>query len=996
MLFLHSNDIFPHFSFFQIALKLLGESANMDKTSCSNVTMSTRKKVSEASSNIRVAVRIRPLNGDERSDKCTSIAKSDIIKNTVELKSKPFGPFSRVFDTDTTQAEIYADLVSPQIKKVIAGFNCTVFAYGQTGTGKTFTMEGGRTDAKSSQDDPTTGIIPRAVEDIFEQLESSKCEEYSLRVSYVELYNEELLDLLASSDDEDRERLRIFDDPHKKGVIVSGVEEVPVRSRSDVFKLLKTGAEKRKTAATLMNMNSSRSHSLFMVNVVVRENTNTGEELVKQGKLNLVDLAGSENIGRSGAQGNRAKEAGSINQSLLTLGRVIRSLTTNAQHIPYRESKLTRLLQDSLGGSTITSLIATLSPSSSNFEESQSTLEYAMRAANIKNKPVCNTKVSKKTILKEYSDEIEKLRRDLRAAREKNGVIISEESHEEFQRNAEKVNELEQQLDGAVDRLRRYTEDLLYMDDQYKQLYERKGELESRLRESHRDYAEKVVELAETNDVLNKHIEAIGVMHANALKSFDQLLQSRDAADELTTDIAAFWRKVDDMRAADDRNKDIFEAFVQKMTSFVKNASLHAEALATDGRLASEEFVHDATPLMKTFGSVADSIDQSSKEIQTLLMNAFQRTTEIEKNAANTINSLSNDNREQWDAVLKTCVEYYKAHATRSEELSKQLTEKLAEIKQQVAAFADDVRPLLTEIRNTTSDSFEKRAQQTDENVAEVEKTCSGMEETLKMLMQQVKQLSVKAKENHQRQLIDDQNTQESILSTINAAETVVQSVEDVIEECCDVKDVEDSARGDLDDIDMDMENAVKEAKERAVEKDGEVKKVTSTLLEKANAIREETTAQVEAALGSCSATSETCRTTGESLQKSVQESSERTMSLFTKFAEATHNVTEEATGAINAVDMTFVDPSNNVPPRIIPEYPTSEKLVKPVEPETLLGMEEDAEDGSDGELAKKKRRVTAFVRRDSLLDTTNLFPSPHAIQKRREAPIDEEEDTEN
>ncbi|ULU09187.1 hypothetical protein L3Y34_013944 [Caenorhabditis briggsae] len=966
----------------------------MDTTS--NLTMTTRKKVSEATSHIRVAVRIRPLNGAERSDKCTSIARSDKIKNTVELKAKPFGPFSRVFDTDTTQAEIYADLVSPQIKKVIAGFNCTVFAYGQTGTGKTFTMEGGRTDAKSSQDDPTTGIIPRAVEDIFEKLESSKCEEYSLRVSYVELYNEELLDLLASSDDEDRERLRIFDDPHKKGVIVSGVEEVPVRSRSDVFKLLKTGAEKRKTAATLMNMNSSRSHSLFMVNVVVRENTNTGEELVKQGKLNLVDLAGSENIGRSGAQGNRAKEAGSINQSLLTLGRVIRSLTTNAQHVPYRESKLTRLLQDSLGGSTITSLIATLSPSSSNFEESQSTLEYAMRAANIKNKPVCNTKVSKKTILKEYSDEIEKLRRDLRAAREKNGVIISEESHEEFQRNTEKVNELEQKLDSAVDRLRRYTEDLLYMDDQYKQLYERKGELESRLRESHREYAEKVVELAETNDVLNKNIEAIGVMHTNALKSFDQLLQSREAADELTTDIAAFWRKVDDMGAADDRNKDIFEAFRRKMTSFIEKTSLQAEAFANDGRLASEEFVHEVTPHVKTFGSVADSIDQSSKEIQTSLMNVFQQTTEIEENAANTINSLSNDNREQWDAVLKTCVEYYKAHATRSEELSKQLTEKLAEIKRQVAAFANDVRPLLTEIRNTTSDSFEKRVQQSDENVAEVKKTCSGMAETLKMLMQQVEQLSVKAEENHERQLIGDQNTQESILSTINAAENVIQSVEDVIEECCDVKEVEDSARGDLDDIDMDMENAVKEARERAVEKDREVKKVTSTLLEKANAIREETTAQVEAALGRYSTTSETCRTTGESLQTKVQESLERTMSLFTMFAEATHIVTEEATGAINAVKMTFVDPSNNVPPRIIPEYPASEKLVKPVEPETLLGMEEDAEDGSDGELAKKKRRVTAFVRRDSLLDSTNFFPSPNAIQKRREAPIDEEEDTEN
>lgn len=426
-------------------------------------------------------------------------------------------------------------------------------------------MEGGRTDVKSSHDDPTTGIIPRAVEDIFEQLEASGSEEYSLRVSYVELYNEELFDLLASADCDDRERLRIYEDPHKKGVIVNGVEEVPVRNRADVFKLLAIGAEKRRTAATLMNMHSSRSHSLFMVNVVVRENTITGEELVKQGKLNLVDLAGSENIGRSGAQGSRAKEAGSINQSLLTLGRVIRSLTTNAQHIPYRESKLTRLLQDSLGGSTITSLIATMSPSSSNAEESQSTLEYAMRAANIKNKPVCNSKVSKKTILKEYSDEIEKLRRDLRAAREKNGVIISEESHEEFQRNTEKVRELEQQFDYVVDKLRRFTEDLMHMDEQYKHLYERKGELEDRLRERLREMAEKEKELVETKDELKKYMNVLDSMHSTSLKSFEQLVTTNRAAEEMITDLRAYWRKVDEMRSAEDKNTSTVKGFVQKV-----------------------------------------------------------------------------------------------------------------------------------------------------------------------------------------------------------------------------------------------------------------------------------------------------------------------------------------------------------------------------------------------------------------------------------------------
>uniref|UniRef100_A0A8R1IKC3 Kinesin motor domain-containing protein n=2 Tax=Caenorhabditis japonica TaxID=281687 RepID=A0A8R1IKC3_CAEJA len=141
-----------------------------------DVTMSARKKVSETTSNLRVAVRVRPINATERGEKCTNIVKVEREKMAISLNKKSFGPFYRVYDSHTTQTEIYDDLVSSQIKKVIAGFNCTVFAYGQTGTGKTFTMEGGRNDVKSSHDDPTTGIIPRAVEDIFEQLEASGCE----------------------------------------------------------------------------------------------------------------------------------------------------------------------------------------------------------------------------------------------------------------------------------------------------------------------------------------------------------------------------------------------------------------------------------------------------------------------------------------------------------------------------------------------------------------------------------------------------------------------------------------------------------------------------------------------------------------------------------------------------------------------------------------------------------------------------------------------------
>jgi len=229
----------------------------------------------------------------------------------------------------------------------------------------------------------------------------------------------------------------------KKGsVIVRGLEEVIVGNKNEVYKLLEKGSKRRQTAATLMNSQSSRSHTIFTITVHIKESTIENEDIVRVGKLNLVDLAGSENIGRSGAIDRRACEAGNINKSLLTLGRCITSLVEQTPHVPYRESKLTRLLQDSLGGKTKTSIIATVSPSHCNLEETLSTLDYASRAKNIKNKPEVNQKFTKKALIKEYTDEIEKLKRDLVATRDKNGVYVAEENYNDMVLRLEK-NELD-------------------------------------------------------------------------------------------------------------------------------------------------------------------------------------------------------------------------------------------------------------------------------------------------------------------------------------------------------------------------------------------------------------------------------------------------------------------------------------------------------------------------------------------------------------------------
>jgi kinesin family protein 11 len=313
---------------------------------------------------------------------------------------------------------------------MLSGYNCTIFAYGQTGTGKTYTMSGDLTETMGMLSD-NAGIIPRVLQALFKKLELDE-QENSVRCSFIELYNEELRDLLSS---DDSAKLKIYDDTSRKGhstTMVQGMEERYILNAGDGLKWLREGSIKRQVAATKCNDLSSRSHTVFTITVYAKQKTENGEDFLMLGKLNLVDLAGSENIQRSGAENKRAAEAGLINKSLLTLGRVINALVDRSPHIPYRESKLTRLLQDSLGGRTKTCIIATISPAKSNLEETISTLDYAFRAKNIRNKPQLNALTNKKTLLRDFTIEIERLKAELIATRQRNGVYLSNDMYEEL------------------------------------------------------------------------------------------------------------------------------------------------------------------------------------------------------------------------------------------------------------------------------------------------------------------------------------------------------------------------------------------------------------------------------------------------------------------------------------------------------------------------------------------------------------------------------------
>ncbi|KAH7437234.1 hypothetical protein KP509_05G061300 [Ceratopteris richardii] len=410
--------------------------------------------------NVQVLLRCRPFNNDElRSNVPQAVTCRDLqheVAVTQHIAGKQTDRifvFDKVFGPQSQQKDLYDQAIVPIVNEVLEGFNCTIFAYGQTGTGKTYTMEGAGRNSRNGELPPEAGVIPRAIKQIFDTLELQHAD-YSVKVTFLELYNEETTDLLAADEiskvvDEKKKSLSLMEDG-KGGVIVRGLAEVIVTNSSEIFNLLDRGSSKRRTAETLLNKQSSRSHSIFSITIHIKENTPEGEELIKCGKLNLVDLAGSENICRSGAKEGRAREAGEINKSLLTLGRVITSLVEHLGHVPYRDSKLTRLLRDSLGGRTKTCIIATISPSIHCLEETLSTLDYAQRAKNIRNKPEVNQKLTKTTLIKELYGEIDKLKTDLHAARERCGIYIPQERYYQDEANkktmAEKLERVEEDL----------------------------------------------------------------------------------------------------------------------------------------------------------------------------------------------------------------------------------------------------------------------------------------------------------------------------------------------------------------------------------------------------------------------------------------------------------------------------------------------------------------------------------------------------------------------
>nr|KAF6382349.1 kinesin family member 17 [Pipistrellus kuhlii] len=360
-----------------------------------------------AAESVKVVVRCRPMNQRERDLNCRAVVTVESARGQCFIQNpsatdeppKQF-TFDGAFFMDHFTEQIYNEIAYPLVEGVTEGYNGTIFAYGQTGSGKSFTMQG-------LPNPPTQrGIIPRAFEHVFESVQCAENTKFLVRASYLEIYNEDVRDLLGA---DTKQKLELKEHP-EKGVYVRGLSMHTVHSVAQCERIMERGWKNRSVGYTLMNKDSSRSHSIFTISIEIYAVDERGKDHLRAGKLNLVDLAGSERQSKTGATGERLKEATKINLSLSALGNVISALVDGrCKHIPYRDSKLTRLLQDSLGGNTKTLMVACLSPADNNYDETLSTLRYANRAKNIKNKPHINED-PKDALLREYQEEIKRLK----------------------------------------------------------------------------------------------------------------------------------------------------------------------------------------------------------------------------------------------------------------------------------------------------------------------------------------------------------------------------------------------------------------------------------------------------------------------------------------------------------------------------------------------------------------------------------------------------------
>ncbi|PON84175.1 Kinesin-like protein [Trema orientale] len=591
---------------------------------------SSSKHEKDKGVNVQVLVRCRPLSEDEmRLHTPVVITCNDnrrevsAIQNIANKQIDRTFAFDKVFGPASQQQELYDQAVSPIVYEVLEGYNCTIFAYGQTGTGKTYTMEGGARK-KNGEFPSDAGVIPRAVKQIFDILEAQNAE-YSMKVTFLELYNEEITDLLAPE-----ESTKFVDDKSKKPIA-----------------------------------------------------------LMEDGRGGVFVRGLEEEIGR-------AREAGEINKSLLTLGRVINALVEHSGHIPYRDSKLTRLLRDSLGGKTKTCIIATISPSIHCLEETLSTLDYAHRAKNIKNKPEINQKMMKSALIKDLYSEIDRLKQEVYAAREKNGIYIPRDRYlnEEAEKKAmaEKIERMELDSDTKDKQLMELQE--LYNSQQLltAELSEKLERTEKKLEQTE----QVLFDLEEKHRQANVTIKEKEFLISNLLKSEKALVERsfelRAELENAASDVSSLFAKIERKDKIEDGNKLLVQKFQSQLTQQLEILHKTVAVSVTQQEQQLKDMEEDMKSFVSTKAEATDELRERLGKLKAMYGSGTKSlddiSGELEGNSRSTFVDLNSEVSKHASALE----DLFKGIALDADVLLSDLESSLHKQEEKLSAYAQQQR----------------------------------------------------------------------------------------------------------------------------------------------------------------------------------------------------------------------------------------------------------------------------------------------------------------
>ncbi|XP_046605558.1 chromosome-associated kinesin KIF4-like isoform X1 [Neodiprion virginianus] len=618
---------------------------------------------------VNVALRIRPLVQTEIEKGCQTCVATVRGQPQVQVlgTDKAF-TFNHVFPPEVNQETFYNTAVKGMINNLFQGYNVTILAYGQTGSGKTHSMG---TCYKGGSEE--LGIIPHAINDIFQIVEQQTDCNFEITVSFTELYQEQLYDLLSQKS---RENSVVDIREDTQGIKIPGLTEIKVENATATFQCLSQGSLGRATGATAMNSQSSRSHAIFTVNI--RQEKKDDVNSATTAKFHLVDLAGSERSKKTKATGERFKEGVNINKGLLALGNVISQLGdgTSGSYVGYRDSKLTRLLQDSLGGNSMTLIIACISPADYNLDETLSTLRYADRARRIKNKPIVNQDPHAAEV-----NRLNKLIQELRLALLSQGNTVNGENacppeHKELQA---KIQIMQVKNRDLTEQLHANLVEFLHMSER--------------------------ADLAESaSETLRKNI-------ADLLRDFKQSIDDFDANPNAT-----------------EEHRSALKIIYNKILEFQSDQEKTAREILSHELSTEKQFVnHDSAD--------TNFADENSDDTETGGVDLDIKQEEHTLQQAERKDEVKNINREL--ALKEELVAKLIANSTQMVEYSKEMQEMESEIKK-LQAEKDDLQKVLVSVQSNNASSKlaetrRKKVQELEKKISELSRKCMQQGTVIKM-----------------------------------------------------------------------------------------------------------------------------------------------------------------------------------------------------------------------------------------------------------------------